>query len=359
MIHNANPITDAILDSTALIVALAVSILMLLVTFTGIAPDLPTRIGMGSISIVVGFFGVRGWLSKTGLGLVLCILFGTVEVFSHTSFALISTNLQATAAKVAEVKIEDDPEYKRLTERATKLQTTADALASKVANLSEGFRSEVDIRQGGVESANKAATEASDAVGAYLRTARQTSSQGVSAEAHVRIDADLFFTAIPDALTSGKPARWIAFFFSVIIFAGVQITVLIAADGMMTMMDKKRREKEEEDLEKEAEKEQEVRASRPKVGRKPGVVRTIPKKVTEAWVDALWHDYRDGTSDKIIDRGLTLKFLIEKKIPITKRYDDKLFDLAIKLKLFDSDGTIHKTAMEAKTALDEAQKRKE
>jgi hypothetical protein len=88
MIHSEPAKPNRNILITVLVVALIVSVLMLLVSFTGIAPDLPTKIGMGSIAFIVGFFGVQGWISKTEMGLALCIIFGTAEVFTHTSFFL-------------------------------------------------------------------------------------------------------------------------------------------------------------------------------------------------------------------------------------------------------------------------------
>jgi hypothetical protein len=359
MIHSEPAAPNRNILVTVLVVALIVSILMLLVSFTGIAPDLPTKIGMGSIAFIVGFFGVQGWISKTGMGLALCIIFGTAEVFTHTSFFLISTNLQTEVAKSVASGNDKDPELERLMAREKTLTDAAIALSGAVASLGEGFRSEVDIRQQGIKDANKAAEDASKAVSDYVALKRQALITGQVHAEGIVIDADRFFTAIPDALTSGQSARWIAFFFAVLIFAGVQITVLIAADGMIALMEKKRQEKE---LAAEAEKTAELLAEelkKPKTGRAPGVVRAIPKKVVYGWVDALWHAVREGTSDKIISRPQALKFLVERKIPITKLHDEKLFNLAVKLGIIDADGTVRKTAIEARTVLDEAQKRKE
>jgi hypothetical protein len=339
--------------------ALAMSIIMLLVTFTGIAPNWQTQIAMGAMAFIVGFFGVQGLLSGTPLGFWICILFSIVEVFSHVSLGLVSTHVQSQAVQKAEASGGVDPEYERLVSRAKALDNTATDLASKVVGLSEGFKSEVDIRQKGIDAARQAAREASDAITAYVQAKASGKVESVQKTQEVMIDADRFFTAIPDALSSGNAGRIIAFVMYSLLFSGIVLTALMTAQWLMRIEEMKQAEEEAKALELEAEKEQEAIASRPRVGRRPGVARVIPRKVVYAWVDALWHNHRDGTSDKIIDRDLTLKFLLEKKIPITKNYDDKLFAWAIKLKLFDSDGTIHKTAMEAKTALDEAQKRKE
>ena len=316
--HHDNPITDAILDSTALSIALVVSMTMLLVTFTSIAPDLATKIGMGSLSFVVAFFSVRGWLSKTTIGLIICVLFSCVEVFSHTSFALISTSLQAKAANSAQVKLEDDTEYKRLVARANELQTTANNLAGAVANLKEGYRSEVDIRQKGTENQTQTAKEASDAVTKYVESFRARAVQPVS-EAHIMIDADRFFTAIPDALTSGAAARWIAFVFSLAIFMGVQLTVLVAADGVLKLIERKASVVNEEEIVQEETGEELLEVKRN--GRTPGIRREIPKKTILAWVNVYWADHTSGVADKLVARPLARKALDDSGVKVTDNWD--------------------------------------
>lgn len=362
--HGSNKVTDARMDQAGLGAALVVSIVMLLVSFTSIAPDIPSKFGMGILSFVVGIFGIRGYLmrdengKRVPIGIVLCVAFFIVEVFSHSSFTLILTDVQSASAHAQKTTYEDDPEYKRLVGVANSFQTSTTNMAGAVATMKEGFRTEVDIRQSGVKTVGEQAKEASEAVTKYVREwkAEQKADSG---EWFVKFDANAFFTAIPDAITSGNPSRWIALGFCIFIFSGVLLTGLVTADGAVKAMARKREEEEKAVLAKEAEKEREAEANKPKPGRKPGVARNIPKKVVYAWVDALWHDHRNGTSDKIIDRDLTLKFLLEKKIPITKLHDEKLFNLAVRLKLFTPDGTILKTAIEARTALDDAQKRKE
>lgn len=357
--HGTNKATMKPLYIAGLTGALVMSIVMLLVTFTGIAPSWQTQVAMGVMAFIVGFFGVQGLLSRTTLGLWICILFSIVEVFSHVSLGLVSTHVQSQAVKSAEASAGVDPEYERLVTRAKDLDKIANDLASRVASLNEGFRSEVDVRQKGVEDARKAAERASEAVALYVQSKASSKTETGLKPSETMIDADRFFTAIPDALSSGNAGRIIAFVLYTILFLGIVLTALATAQWLVQIDEEKRAEEALKAVEQEAEKEREIEAAKPKPGRKPGVARTIPKKVVYAWVDALWHDHRNGTSDKIIDRDLTLKFLLEKKIPITKLYDEKLYALAIRLKLFSQDGTILKTTVEAKTALDEAQKRKE
>lgn len=362
--HNENPVTDALMDKAGLVAALFVSIVMLLVMFGSIAPDVPTRIGMWSLSFIVGFFGVRGWLSRDDkgnrvpVGVALCIVFATVEVFSHTSFILISTNIQAKAANVAVATYEDDPEYKRLVKNAEDLKASATALAGTVAGMREGFRTEVDIRQGGVESATEQARIASEAVSAYVKEWKSEAKAESAGDWFVKIDANAFFTAIPDAITSENPARWIALAFSVLIFTGVQLTVLITADGAVRSITRRREAEIEAERAKQAEAALIEESKKPKTGRAPGVVRSIPKKVVYAWVQVLWSEHSKGASDKIVNRNAAIKFLNEKSIPITKLHDEKLFTAAVKLGIIEESGVIKKTALEAKKALDEAQKRK-
>lgn len=357
--HGTNKATMKPLYIAGLTGALTMSIIMLMVTFTGIAPSWQTQIAMGAMAFIVGFFGVQGLLSRTSLGLWICILFSIVEVFSHVSLGLVSTHVQSEAVKKVADSGGVDTEYERLVSRAKDLDATAKDLASKVAGLSEGFRSEVDVRQKGADEARKAADKASEAVSAYLATKAAGKVTTAAKPDEAMIDADRFFTAIPDALSSGNAARIIAFILYAILFTGIVLTALATAQWLVKIEEDRKADEAEEEKELEAEREREIAASKPKTGRKPGVSRSIPKKVVYAWVDALWHDHRNGTSDKIIDRELTLKFLLEKKIPITKLHDEKLFNLAVRLKLFTPDGTILKTAIEARTALEEAQKRKE
>lgn len=357
--HGTNKSSMKPLYIAGLTGALAMSIIMLLVTFTGIAPSWQTQVAMGAMAFIVGFFGVQGLLSKTPLGLAICILFSIVEVFSHVSLGLVSTHVQSEAVKSAEASSGVDTEYERLVTRAKDLDKIANDLAARVANLNEGFRSEVDVRQKGAEDARKAAERASEAVALYVQSKASVKTEPILKPSETMIDAERFFTAIPDAISSGSPGRIIAFILYAILFTGIVLTALATAQWLVQIEEEKRVEDAKKAIEQEAEKEREIEASKPKPGRKPGVARNIPKKVVYAWVDALWHDHRNGTSDKIIDRDLTLKFLLEKKIPITKLHDEKLFNLAVRLKLFTPDGTILKTAIEARMALDEAQKRKE
>jgi hypothetical protein len=299
---------------------------MLLVTFLGIAPDWQTQLGMGGLSFVVSFFGVRGWLSRHQLGKLLWVIFMVVEVFSHTSFGLISTGM---AADIAKVTAAEDPEMARLKKRSIDLDTTARELSGKVG-----------ISQKRITEANDLASAASLEVTNY-----RDSGHG---KAKLAFDADNFFTAVPDAVTASKPSRWIALIFFMFIFTGMQITVVIAAEGVRDFTRKRTVQLIEEE---------EVLEEGKRTGRKPGVRREMPKKVILAWVNAYWADHSAGASDKLVIRSRARKIWEDAGIKITGNWDQKLFDAVQGLGLVSSEGRVQIPAIEARKKLDSAMQR--
>jgi len=204
---------DKAVDFWSLIVGVAISMILNVVVFFTISPDLITAIGMVCLAPIVVLFSVRGWIKGGILGKTLWAMFVLVEVFSGISFALASTDLQAKTGAV-------DTELTRLTDKVSHDQTALDDLQAKYNAIGEGFRSELTVRQTAIAEARKALESSESARREYLATKAEGGKEAAV------LTSDKVFNAIPEAISGG---RWIQTVFFSLIFCGLALTVISAA----------------------------------------------------------------------------------------------------------------------------------
>jgi hypothetical protein len=204
----------------------------------------------------------------------------------------------------------------------------------------------VDVRQRGVDKANQDAKDASEAVTNYVSSKAKGANPALERE--VMIDADNFFTAIPDALTSGSSGRIIAFWMYFLLFTGIILTALMTAKGLVDMGLETLVKVEE--VKEETSNESLTPAGR--TGRIPGVRREIPKKTVIAWVNEAWRDHTDGQSDKLASRPRVKEALEASGVKITDNWDQKLFDALPRLGLVTPEGKVTVAVIDARKRLD-------
>lgn len=206
---------DAVIDGGALILAVVIDIVLNLVVFTVVAPDLLTKIGMGALSFVVVLFGLRGWIKGGVIGITLWAMFAVVVTFSDLSFALYVTDVQTESAGV-------DTELHRITDKVDHDQKALDLLQAQYNAIGSGFRSELAVRQNAITDARKALESSETERRSYIAKKSEGESNGVV------LTADGVFSAIPDAVTGG---RWIQLLFFLLIFLGLQGTIVVSASS--------------------------------------------------------------------------------------------------------------------------------
>jgi len=215
------PWWDIAVDSGALAVGVGISMILNVVVFFVISPDWITAIGMVVLAPTVVLFSVRGWILGGWIGKTLWAMFVIVEVFSGISFALASTDLQAKTEGI-------DTELTRLTAKVEHDQNALDDLQAKYNAIGEGFRGELTVRQSAIADARKALDGSELARREYLASKGKEGKEGVS------LTSDKVFSAIPDAVTSG---RWIQLAFFTLIFSGLALTVISSASSMIVRRD--------------------------------------------------------------------------------------------------------------------------
>lgn len=193
---------DFLLDGGALLLAVAIDLVLNAVVFWVIAPDLITRIGMVCLSFIVVLFSLRGWMKGGVIGRSLWAMFALVATFSDLSFALSATDLQANGS---------DPEITRLDDQLLQSQQYLEKLQNLQITKGEGYAQQIREAVVARDAASKSRRD-------YVSPGKQMSSSKV-------------FTAIPDAVTTG---RWIQLAFFLLIFAGLQLTIVSSATKVVT-----------------------------------------------------------------------------------------------------------------------------
>jgi multidrug efflux pump subunit AcrA (membrane-fusion protein) len=200
-----------ILDTPALVAAMVVDLALVTICLVVAAPGTIEKIGMALLAVVVVLFSVRGWVigNRIGKALWLCAAIGSF--FLDLSFALVATDVQATATV--------DTELVRLT---NDVQEADAALADlRQQYKAAGTRATMDQLQDQITVAESKADK--------YRSDRQKRLDRFESGGSKEITSAAISTAIYDALTSGKPGRisWLIVF--ALFFAVLQLTMITAA----------------------------------------------------------------------------------------------------------------------------------
>jgi hypothetical protein len=179
-----------------------------------IATGILEKIGFVIIGIVIVLFAIRGWMHGTRTGKTLWAIFALVSVFLDMSFTLVITDLQSTADGKDSYLEELKTEKKRLIDIETDLNAQYEK-ASKRDTMDQ-----LDARL----NANK------NDIDRQNNLIQKREEQIQSGEA-MRVDSTRLATATYDALISGRPGRVILFFLFLLVFVGVQLTMIVSINS--------------------------------------------------------------------------------------------------------------------------------
>lgn len=201
------------IDIGGLIVALVVDIVMNVICFATLAPDMITRVAFVSIGVMIVLFVPRSWSKRQFFAWA---VFAFVVFFFDYSFALVATKTQATHATV---NVYEDTEVIRLDgERA-----------AHEANI-------VDLQAQYKEAAKR---ETMDQINAMIQDEREIVTRAIASRderiaelkrttaRHAGITSDAIFRAIPDAVRTGRVIELVVFG---LIFIGLQLIVATSID---------------------------------------------------------------------------------------------------------------------------------
>jgi len=202
------------IDIGGLIVALVVDIVMNVVCFATLAPDLVTRIAFIAIGIMIVLFVPRSWSKRQ---FVAWAVFASVVFFFDYSFALVATKAQTTHTTV---NVFADPEVVRLDGEIAKYDARIEELTRQYGDAAK--RETMDQLDAQIKDEKSARLAAETDRKARIREVTQQvkrSSGITSAE---------IFTAIPDAARDGRIIQLVIFG---LIFVGLQLIIATSIDN--------------------------------------------------------------------------------------------------------------------------------
>ena len=202
------------IDIGGLIVALVVDIVMNVVCFATLAPDMITRVSFVSIGVMIVLFVPRSWSKRQ---FIAWAIFTAVVFFFDYSFSLVATKAQAEHVTV---NVFDDAEVKRLESEKAAHDARISGLQAQYAAAAK--RETMDQLNTMIADERALAVKA-DAD----RTARIRELQRSTAT-HSGITSAQIFNAVPDAARDG---RWIQLVIFGLIFIGLQLIIATSIDN--------------------------------------------------------------------------------------------------------------------------------
>jgi len=201
------------IDIGGLIVALVVDIVMNVVCFATLAPDLVTRIAFISIGIMIVLFVPRSWSKRQ---FVAWAVFASVVFFFDYSFALVATKAQTAHTTV---NVFADPEVVRLDGEITKHDARIEELTRQYGDAAK--RETMDQLDAQIKDEKSARLVAETDRKARIREVTRTSERSGITSAEI-------FTAIPDAARDGRIIQLVIFG---LIFIGLQLIIATSIDN--------------------------------------------------------------------------------------------------------------------------------
>lgn len=194
-------ILSFLVDTGSLGFAVFIDLILNGIGFWIIGPDPIMKIGMVCVSVIVVLFSVRAWIKRN---VTLWAMFALVASFMDSSFVLAATDVQ-------NANTGSDAELTRLADNEKKAQEYLDSLRALQLERGEGYRTQVQDAISAVDAAHAA----------------RIAWSGNKTE-RVEMSSGKVFTAIPDAVASGRWDRWIALALCMLIFPGLQLTIVSA-----------------------------------------------------------------------------------------------------------------------------------
>ena len=212
---------EKVIDSTGIIIALIVDLIVIPICMVTISPDALTKIAFLCIGVTIVLFTFRSWAKGQ---IVAWVIFAATVFFFDFSFALVVTQMQTSkkeASKDSEI-IRIDTEIKEANERILKLQDerTISTRPETIASISADIQTEN----------GKITRYESD---------RKEREKELKKTGGVYITADSVFNAIPESI---EKRRYIPLGVFGLIFLGLQMVVVTSIDSPKK---KKKQAKEE------------------------------------------------------------------------------------------------------------------
>lgn len=193
---------NTLIDSGSLWFAVILDLILNGIGFWIIGPEPVMKVGMVCVSVIVVLFSVRAWIKRDKL---LWMMFALVASFMDASYVLLATDVQSENSGA-------DTELVRLDKQvADDTQYLNDLKAMQLKN-GQGYATQI--------------TDARTALDKSILARRQYISLPKLPE--VSMSAKRVFTAIPDAIFSSRWDRWIALGVMLLIFSGLQLTIISA-----------------------------------------------------------------------------------------------------------------------------------
>jgi len=193
---------ESLIDSGSLWFAVVIDLILNGIGFYIIGPDPIMKVGMVCVSFIVVLFSVRAWIKRDKL---LWLTFAFVASFMDISFVLLATDVQTQNHSV-------DTELIRLTDQVSKDSSYLESLQNLQLKNGQGY-----------------ATQINDARLALAKSEQLKSAHfGANPNGEIQMTASKVFTAIPDAAFSGRWDRWIALGLMILVFVGLQLTIISA-----------------------------------------------------------------------------------------------------------------------------------
>jgi hypothetical protein len=204
------PRIESAIDAAGLLIALAVDLVLNIICFAVLAPDMLTKIAFISIGIMIVLFVFRSWAK----GFIFAwIIFVSVVFFFDYSFVLEATRTQANSTTV-----ETDGELSRLTAKADAAAAQVLALQAEHA-ISTRPETLADVK-GQIETAQSNVRQYEAERKARIRLIE-------SGNASIKIKSSAIFEAIPNAWSD---RRYIPLVVFALVFLGLQLIVTSSID---------------------------------------------------------------------------------------------------------------------------------
>lgn len=200
--HRIKAFFDKLVDSGSLWFAVVIDLILNGIGFWIIGPEPIMKVGMVCVSFIVVLFSVRAWIKRDKL---LWLMFALVASFMDTSFTLLATDVQSGI-------VGEDKDLTTLKGSLKSAQDYLEALQRKQLEKGAGYAQQI-------QDARSARDKAKSDLDSYESRSKDTSGH---------MSASKVFTAIPDAVLSGKWDRWIALSVFVAVFLGLQLTIISA-----------------------------------------------------------------------------------------------------------------------------------
>lgn len=198
-----------LLDAPALLVAMIVDMALVGLALWIIGPGLLEKIALCMLGAVAVLFAVRAWLKGGALGYALWAMFAAVAFFLDLSFALAAT----------------DPALVPKAPDNSKLDLALTGADARVSTLQADYRAAMNrATMDQLDGQIKAAQAVADGYRADLRAASNPQSGSLD-----RVTSASLSVAIYAAGMSGDPGRVSFLVLFILLFAGLQLTMVAAA----------------------------------------------------------------------------------------------------------------------------------